>query len=328
MHASQVVKRAARPLLRVGGEPAAAVVEALLRRTGLKAGIAVAYHSLAATSGEPDVELVPPHGAELFETQLRHLARRYRVVPAAELPAAVAARRAGEPFPAAVTFDDDLPSHVEHALPALGRHGISATFFLTGSSLDAPFCFWWERLQRALDSGAPVPPPGGGTPLARRAAEIRPLGIAAEQLTPDERDRWSARLLESSGPDPEDSGLRVAGVRTLVEAGHTIGFHTRRHDPMPTLDDGRLGAAVRDGLDDLEQTAGRRPAVIGYPHGRADDRVAAAARSAGFELGYTTAETAVTPTSSPMLLGRLNPSYRSSGHFAVQLVRVLLAAQR
>jgi peptidoglycan/xylan/chitin deacetylase (PgdA/CDA1 family) len=328
VHASHFLRRVARALLRIGGEPTAAAVEALLRRSGLKAGVAVAYHSVAAASGEPAVELVPPHGAALFEAQLRHLTRRYRVVAAAELPAAVAARRPGEPFPAAVTFDDDLASHVELALPALRRHGIAATFFLTGSSLEGPFCFWWERLQRALASGTPVPPPTGGTPRARRAEEIRGLGLAAEGLPPQQRERWSERLLEATGPDPERAGLRAGGVRALVEAGQTIGFHTRRHDPMTTLDDERLAAAVRDGRAELEATAGERATVIGYPHGRADERVAAAAREGGFDLGYTTAETAVTLSSSPMLLGRINPSYRSTGHFAVQLVRALIAAHR
>jgi hypothetical protein len=56
--------------------------------------------------------------------------------------------------------------------------------------------------------------------------------------------------------------------------------------------------------------------------------VAATARGAGFACGYTTTEVAVTPASDPLLLGRFNPSYRSPGHFALQLVRILAAAHR
>lgn len=328
MDARKLARRAARPVARVAGTTVAAAIEASLRATSLRAGVAVVYHSIAARTGEPAFELVPPHGAALYEAQLRHLARRYRVVSATELPAAVAARRRGERFPVAVTFDDDLASHVELALPALRRLGIEATFFLTGATLEQPFCFWWERLQRAVDAGAPVPPPGGGRAERAAPAMIRTLGRAAEALPPGARDSWAELLLEAAGPDPQEGGLRAARVRALVEAGQVVGFHTRRHDPLPALDDAQLAAAMRVGRDELAAAAGTSIDTIGYPHGRADGRVAAAARSAGFELGYTTVEEAVTPSSDPLLLGRFNPSYRSTGHFALQVVRLLLGAHR
>ena len=135
-------------------------------------------------------------------------------------------------------------------------------------------------------------------------------------------------LVEVAGPDPADAGLRRDGVRRLVEAGMTIGFHTRRHDRMPALDDQALAASLRDGRAELDEVVGAPLTVIGYPHGGADERVAAAARDAGFSVGYTTVEHAVTPDDDTLLLGRLNPSYRSPGHFAVQLVRMLAAAHR
>jgi peptidoglycan/xylan/chitin deacetylase (PgdA/CDA1 family) len=33
-------------------------------------------------------------------------------------------------------------------MPVLERHVAPATFFLNGASLERPFAFWWERLQR------------------------------------------------------------------------------------------------------------------------------------------------------------------------------------
>jgi peptidoglycan/xylan/chitin deacetylase (PgdA/CDA1 family) len=328
VRASHLVKRIARPLVRVAGGPVAAVVETWLRRSGLQAGIAVAYHSLADHSGEPATELVPPHAAVLYEAQLRHLTQRYRVVPAEELPSAVASRRRGERFPVAVTFDDDLGSHIERALPVLQRLEIRATFFLTGASLAGPFSFWWERLQRAVDAGRAIPALPGGALQPVAAPEIGPIGRAAENLEPEQRDAWSEQLLEAAGADPAGTGLSAAAVRRLVGAGQSIGFHTRRHDALTTLDDEQLAKAMRTGRDELEALAGTRLGVIGYPHGRADERVADAARAAAFDLGFTTAERAITPATPPFLLGRINPSYRSTGHFALQVVRALATAQR
>ena len=286
------------------------------------------YHTIGAHTGDSATELVPPHGVGLFEEQSRHVRRSYRIGPAADLPAAVAARRRGQRFPVAITFDDDVPEHVRLALPVLERHGATATFFLTGASLDRPYSFWWERLQRAANRGAPVPSRDGGEPEVVASGAIHEIGREVEELLPADRARWAEDLAVAAGPDPDDAGLRRDGVRRLLAAGMTIGFHTRRHDRMSALDDDALAASVRDGRDDLEQIVGAPLTVIGYPHGRADERVGSVAREAGFALGYTTEEVAITPASNPLLLGRFNPSYRSPGHFAVQLVRILAAAHR
>ena len=70
-------------------------------------------------------------------------------------------------------------------------------------------------------------------------------------------------------------------MRELARAGFEIGFHTRDHRPLPELTDDELARALVDGRAALEEAAGRRLRVLAYPHGSADERVAAAARSAG-----------------------------------------------
>jgi peptidoglycan/xylan/chitin deacetylase (PgdA/CDA1 family) len=324
-------KRAMRFVARVAGLPVAFVVGGLLRLSSRRVGVALAYHSVASRPGDPAVELVPPHHAELFTAHLRHLAGTYRVVPAAELPEAIAARRRGQRFPVAVTFDDDLESHVTLAVPLLRRRKIHGTFFLTGASLHAPFGFWWERLQRAVDDGdrrlaALYQSVGLQSPSAGPEG-IHALGRSIERLTVDDRETFS-RLLCELAPDPECPGLGAAQVRSLVAAGMTVGFHTRRHHPLPDLPDDLLERAMREGRQELEDAAGIPVTVIGYPHGRADARVAAAARGAGFLTGYTGVPEAVGEGSDRLLLGRLNPSYRSAGHLALQIVLALGRAHR
>jgi peptidoglycan/xylan/chitin deacetylase (PgdA/CDA1 family) len=325
------VRRLARPVLRALGVPLAALAARLLRLSARRTGVALVYHSLALQGGDPEVELVAPHQANLFEAEMRHLASTYRVVPAAELPHAVAARRRGERFPAAVTFDDDVASHADLALPILQRTGVHGTFFLTGTSLHNPFSFWWERLQRAVDSDerqlAELFVAIGAEPLpAGKRSGLHALGRLVERLEPDAREAFADSLRDTEG-DPADAGLRADGVRALVEGGMSIGFHTRRHHPLPRLDEHALARAFEEGRHELESLAGERLTIVGYPHGRADERVAAAARSAGFETGYTGVPEPVRPDHDPLLLGRLNPSYRSVGHFALQIVATLLRAR-
>jgi peptidoglycan/xylan/chitin deacetylase (PgdA/CDA1 family) len=302
------------PLL---GRPLAYLLIGIVRWSDHKAGVALAYHAVAPAGGDPARELVPAHSAAMFEAQLRHVRALHRVVPAASLREAALARRRGQRFPVAITFDDDLRSHREAAPPILDRLELPATFFLCGASLSAPFSFWWERLQRAVDRGAV---PAGPEGIHARGREIQALASA-------ERDRVAEELLAQAGPDPEEAGLRAQDVRDLAAAGHEIGFHTRRHDFLPPLDDDALARAMRDGRRELAEASGTEPVAIAYPHGGGDARVAAAARAAGFRLGFTTSEQAVWPDSEPFLLGRLQPSLRSTGDLALRVAQ-LLAARR
>jgi peptidoglycan/xylan/chitin deacetylase (PgdA/CDA1 family) len=317
-------RRAVRLLARTVGLPFGTVAALALRASARKAGVAVMYHGVLPRPADPDRELVPAHSAEVFERQVRHLRRRYRLVPAAALADAVARRRRGERFPAAVTFDDDLACHTDVVLPILRRLGVEATFFLSGASLDGPYAFWWERLQRAVTSGVQDVPGLVGAPTG----QLREVGLFLEELEPHERDVVADRLQRTVGPDPPESGLRREGVRALTDAGMTIGFHTLRHDALTLLSDDRLGSALVDGRAELERAAGAAVDTIGYPHGRADGRVAAAARAAGFGAGFTTRHEAVTPATDPLLQGRVGPSYHSVGGLALELAFIIARAGR
>jgi peptidoglycan/xylan/chitin deacetylase (PgdA/CDA1 family) len=317
-----LLRDALHPIVARIGRPLSFAFLPLLRISSRRVGIALMYHSVAEVQGDLDREIVPPHGANLFAAQMRHLTRHYRVVGAQELLGSARARRRGGRFPIAITFDDDLRCHKEIVLPILARARTTATFFLTGSSLNAPFALWWERLQRASEAGMDV---ARVTGISALGGSIHDIGRAIEKMAPSERERVSTAIAAELGPDPPTSGLRADDVRALVRGGMKIGFHTLRHDSLPSLDDEQLPQAMTDGRADLEAVAGERLTTIAYPHGHSDDRVAAAARAAGFEFGFTTRVEPVGQASDPLLLGRMGPSYRSTGHFAVQLLRLLLA---
>ncbi len=281
------------------------------------------YHAIDEHAGNVDRELVPAIASSVFEKQLRHLKRHYRVVRAGDLLAAIAERRRGERYPAAITFDDDLRCHVAVTLPILERVDVPATFFLTGASLERPFSFWWERLQRALDQDVANPATLIGMPETDARADAHQLDIFVQQLGPEARARVEAQLAEVAGDDPPDAGLRAADVRRLVDARMEIGFHTLRHDNLVLLSDDMLASAMKDGRDALEEVVGDRLQVVCYPYGHVDERVANAARAAQFVAGFTTKRGAVTPGNDPLLTTRLGPSADSAGVLAAQLVVAL-----
>ena len=118
--------------------------------------------------------------------------------------------------------------------------------------------------------------------------------------------------------------MDAAAVRELVRRGFRVGFHTRRHDRLTALDDEALDAAMRDGRRELDELAGAATDAIAYPHGRADRRVADAARRAGFRLGFTGVTCAASPEADPLLIGRVHAAAPSPGAFALALVRGLV----
>ncbi|MCH9736283.1 MAG: polysaccharide deacetylase family protein [Actinomycetia bacterium] len=286
-----------------------------LRDSDRRAGLILLYHEVGDRDGDPRRELVPAISRVRLARQLAHLQRHYRLVELPDLPSAVAARRRGEPFPVALTFDDDRGHHATHALPELREAEAPATFFLCGSFLeDEPRDFWWQRLQRAVDGGAELAPLlGSGT--------IHQLGQVMEALSPEQRDAVADELECLTSAVPAGEVLTAQEARRLPH----IGFHTLRHDTLTSLDDERLAHALVDGRAGLAEVAGYPVDIIAYPHGTFDSRVVEAARKSDFAMGLTCEEEAVTPDSNLLALGRYEPPAGAlTGEFALDLVRILI----
>src|SRR4051794_31257605 len=185
------------------------------RLSSRRLGIVIVYHGLAERAGDPAHMLSAPHGRAAFRAQLRHLRRYYRPVAVSRIQAEAAARRRGGRIPVALTFDDDLRSHVDVAAPELRAAGVPAAFFLTGASFDGPAEFWWGPVQRAADRG--LLDDGAGAAVAARVgvawaprppeAPVWTLGRPFESSPPAERDAALARLVELVGAEGSEPGL-------------------------------------------------------------------------------------------------------------------------
>ena len=304
----------------------AGVLSRRTRRSPSRVGAAVVYHRVGGEGGDATREILPGLPRSVFGRQLRHFARHYCVVKASELLDAVDTRERGGQLPLAITFDDDLGSHVREALPELQSAGLPATFFLGGTS----HAFWWQDLQQAVDrrlvdSLPHVPQEHMRAALAREPKAIFRVAATVEGLTREQRDDTTVALRAAVGTSFDNDTLSSVDVQTLVRAGNEIGFHTLRHEALPTLADEDLAAALRDGRDELAAVTGTALAVISYPHGKADERVAQAARAAGYTHGFTTARGTVTPAADPLLLPRL-PIALSAGKTALRLARAVASS--
>jgi peptidoglycan/xylan/chitin deacetylase (PgdA/CDA1 family) len=296
------------------------------RRSTKSLGLALVYHRIGKPAGDPRYELVPALDTDIFEAQLDHLRENYRVVPPSRLVEVTFERRPGEPFPVAITFDDDLSSHVDVAAPALRRAGLPAGFFICGASLHDRHSFWWEDLQSLADDAHPdtrleIAQQFDLAAVVRRVpGAIHQVAERIEQLAPQRRDEVAAELRKHTGQMREQLHANAVGV---LAAEFEIGFHTRRHYLLSTLDDVALLSALTEGRAQLEATAGRRLTMLAYPHGKADRRAANAARNAGYELGFTGFSVPLTTETDLLMVGRIDASSISPRDFGRVIAETL-----
>lgn len=286
-----------------------------VRWSARRVGFALVHHEVV-DAPRPVPEIVPSLSRAELDAQLAFLTRHLQVVPASDLVAAVGGRRRGERLPVAITFDDDLTSHVEQAVPALRRAGVPATFFLDGMA-DEPRPYWWRRLQRLVDDGRLAD--------ACRALELDPASPLARVVAECEsRGPDAARALTAAMPDADDGLLTAQQIKELAAAAD-VGLHPRGHARMTSLADDGLDGALDAAR--LRSLTAQPITSVAYPHGAADQRVAAAARRAGFTAGFTTEGVAVRDGDDPLLLPRITVGAATGAQLALLLVRGLRAAR-
>lgn len=193
--------------------------------------------------------------------------------------------------------------------------------------------FWWHDLQAVVDQRGASPsrlrslPELDLTPAIRRVPHaVHEIAEHIERMPPERRSAVAEELRSHAGKPRR--ALSARGVDRLSAAGFEIGFHTRRHDLLSTLDDDALSAAMTDGRDLLEAAVGPALTTIAYPHGKADGRAAGAARAAGYELGLTGSPTRVDPTTDRLLIGRVEAQALTLRDFAAALAAILAAEDR
>jgi peptidoglycan/xylan/chitin deacetylase (PgdA/CDA1 family) len=278
----------------------------VIRRAALKAArhdLVLLYHRLGR---EREPELVPTIAPSRLQTHLEVLLASGPIVPLHELVA-----ESQDPAPRfAVTFDDDYASHADSALPVLTRLGVPATFFLCGRSLHGLGVLWWERLEALIAAeGAEA----AARLLGRPGTPPDELARALEH-DPDGQRLVTEAQLEGTPP------LKREDVRALVAAGMDIGYHTMHHPLLTSLDDAALDQALSLGRAALEDQVGRPLEQFAYPHGKADRRVATAARRAGYRAAWTGWPAPLRGSSDRFLLPRWEPGRLDEEAFAAAVV--------
>jgi peptidoglycan/xylan/chitin deacetylase (PgdA/CDA1 family) len=96
-------------------------------------------------------------------------------------------------------------------------------------------------------------------------------------------------LTRAEKGETSDGDLRTLdwdGLRELADRGVEVGSHAVSHGRLTQMGDHELDRELRESRERIESELGRRCRFVAYPFGDHDERVAAAARAAGYEAAF------------------------------------------
>jgi peptidoglycan/xylan/chitin deacetylase (PgdA/CDA1 family)/SAM-dependent methyltransferase len=294
-------------------KPGGTAVELCRRRTEGRAAILL-YHRVCEASLDVHGLAVSP---DEFRAQMAHLASGYRLMPLAQLGAAV--REGWLPERAvAITFDDGYVDNLQFASPILLEAGIPATFFITSAGLLGVREFWWDTLASIFFGAASLPKrlevdwDGETLTLPSATAEERQQAHWAlyhriRTATPERQSDLVQRLRQWAEVAPDDSARPMTReeLEALVQRpGHSLGGHGTHHLSYCAHSPDVVCADVWENRTLLEATTGRVVASFAYPFGDHDDIVVGAVGSMGYRVAVTCVPEIVHPGMDPLRLPR------------------------
>ena len=243
----------------------------------------------------------PSTPLDVFEGQMRHIARNYKVLSLRGLLDHLAS---GAPDSVmAITFDDGYRDNYENAFPVLQRYRLPATIFLTTGSLDSGEPLWFERLAGAVKSTArefldlEVDIPRRfwlRTTEERLRANGELFGLLRLMSDNDRREQLSAILRDLASPDGAQRTnmmLTWDQVRRMKQHGIDFGGHTVSHPYLSRLTPEQASWEISESKRRIEAELQAPVSHFAYPNGREEDFAPwnkDIIRDAGYEAAVTT----------------------------------------
>lgn len=259
----------------------------------------------------------PSMPVEVFERQMRYLARRYKVVSMSGLLAHLAS---GCPDSVMViTFDDGYRDNYENAFPVLQRYGMPATIFLTTGNVDSGEPLWFDVLAEALKTTAKefldleLDLPRRfwlRRPEERLQANSELFALLRRRATVERQQQLAIILRELASPNaPARSNVMLTWdqVRHMKARQIDFGGHTVTHPYLSQSTPQEVTWEVSECKRRIEDELQSPVAHFAYPNGREEDFTSwnkEAIRNAGYEAAVTTLWGVNFPTTDRLELRR------------------------
>ena len=223
-----------------------------------------------------------------FREEMRVLRDRFHPVP---LDTLLEMARGGRPDPqaVAVTFDDGYAGVLRHGLPIMRAQGIVATMFVITNvlgddpaplqlhdELEMAFRLTRARVLRLSSFGYPDQSLETEADRVRCMLAVKGVMKAAREdlrrlahRVVLERLGVSAGQCRLAALEDRHRMLDAGGLQQLLDAGWTVGSHSRSHRTLGALGEDEMRAEAVASREDLERALGRAVTLFAYPYGGA-----------------------------------------------------------
>jgi peptidoglycan/xylan/chitin deacetylase (PgdA/CDA1 family) len=272
--------------------------------------------------------------AEAFDRQLAFLKLHCDVISPDDIDDV---RRKSRGVHVLVTFDDGYRDNYELAYPALRRHGIPATFFVSTGFIDKPRLPWWDEISaivgsttlESLDLDGWLP---SSLPLGEKRAEAaRVLTTTYKHLPGADSSAMLERLREIARVDTrglaESLWMNWDMIRDMAAHGMTVGGHTVNHVVLSRVPKDEQWREISGCARRLEEELGAPMRYFAYPVGKRtsydDDTVDCLVRL-GVRYAFTYYGGFATATANPYDMPRM----AIEPHVGRDLFRAMLEVPR
>lgn len=323
---------------------------------GQKKAAILMYHQVCERKSDPWDLAVRP---EIFESQLRHLKKKFDVVPLKELVYCLSKKKLGRNM-VAITFDDGFADNYSHAVPLLEWYNLPATFYLATQPLKHRSYYWWDCLQEIIFQSKHLPIhlelSLGSYSFAyqfRKTSSLNTRHVAQinnwryGMTIPNERIDLYVKLWERIKPLAPDHQFRAleklrswAGVeyyscrngstmeiyqllKVTRNGLFSIGAHTVNHTMLGAQDENVQRFEIEESKRMIETFLGKQIDGFAYPYGNYNGVTKSLLKNAGFQYAVSTEEKAVTYDADLFELPRIQVKNWSADQFLFNVQQIL-----
>ena len=260
---------------------------------------------------------------DVFDAQLRFLARNYNVASLAEVVGRLRTGKPLDPGTVVLTVDDGYRDFAEFAYPLLRRYGMPATLYVIVGAIDGRQWLWFDRLHYSMHkakAGRYTVQLGENSvsldldSLAERNAAWELVGEYCIEAGDTARRALLANLEGLFGadvpprPTAEYASLGWNELAAFDPSLIEIGSHSLTHAILSQVNGAEQKREIVESKQTLESKLGTRVDAFSYPNGYPsdiDDHSVALVSEAGYSSAVMNCGTFVDHTSELFRLSRM-----------------------
>ena len=267
----------------------------LARSTG---AVVLMYHSVVTPAESRWIHSANSVTVSAFESQMRFLSRRRRVVSMSELVDTIKRGDRIAPGTVVLTFDDGYVDNLRNAAPILGRYGLPATLYIPTGLVDRHEAQWIDRLYSFVKTrtanGVDVHPIGRFN-LADPEQNVSFMRAATDHLLVADRTIRESILRAvhaqlKPAMDPPRLTMNWDEVREWSRfPGLEVGAHTEEHLDLSSCSPDLAFAEISRSVNRVREVLNQPVKHFSFPYGRSTSQTREMVWKAGLESAVASA---------------------------------------